>query len=306
MKSTQLKWILAVSFAALTGSTAAVQAEVWRDVVRGMTLLDYQFDANRNYLGNGWDLNAAALYNGQEYDFGFAELTLGSANAPTISNISMGYTLRGIPKAEFSWNTGGQALPYQLQFNNGFQDFTTVNGSILVDVSTDINVLGFYDTRIQISNRGSFDTDGFITETDGSLAFDVGPIDVSGNIYADALAVITQPFWIATNTENPFSKFSERATKTASLNTTIDELRARIEAGEILSDEEMATLVNSTLLAAMLEGDASNGRLFQDLALPISKDSNTTTRVMMDLPEPTTALLMFALSTLMVSRRSRR
>lgn len=305
MRSTQLKWVLAVSLAALTGSTAAVQAEVWRDVVRGMTLLDYQFDAEKNYLGKGWDLNATAVYAGQEFDFGFAELRLGSPNAPVASNISASYTLRGLPKAEFGWNTGGRALPYQLEFNNGFQDFTTVNGSILVDVSTDVNILGFYDTRIQIANRGSFDTDGFITDTDGSLAFDVGPIDISGNIYADALAVITQPFWTATNTVNPFSKFSQTATKTASLNATIDELRARIQAGEILSDEEMATLVNSTLIAAILNGDASTGQMFQDIALPFNKPSQANLRVM-EIPEPSTALLLIGLGPLALLRRPRR
>lgn len=296
----------AVILAVLTFSTSAAQAEIWRDVFIGMSLFDYRVNGQRNFLGKGWDINAAAVYAGQEFDFGFAELTLGSPLSPTVSNISVGYTTRGIPKAEFSWNTGGRALPYTLEFNNGFQDFTTIDGSILVDVSTDINVLGFYDTRIQISNRANYSTDGFVANQSGNLNFDVGPIDLSGNIYADALAAVTAPFWAAAGKENPFTKFSERATKTAELNATIDELKARIAAGEILSDEEMARLVNSTLVAAILQGESSESGLFQGLPIPFDKSAGTTTARLMVVPEPSSAFLLLGLGTLLVVRGRRR
>lgn len=306
MRSTQVR-VLAVIFAALTVFGSAAQADVWRNVALGMNLLDYNFDAQRNYLGNGWDVTATAVYSGQEYDFGFAELVLGSSASPTASNFTFGYTTRGLPKAEFSWNTGGKALPYTLEFNNGFQDFTTLNGSILVDVSTDVNILGFYDTRVQISNRAQGSTDGFLGNEDGDLSFDVGPIDLSGNIYVDALAAITQPLWSATNMENPFVKISQAATKTAAANATIDELRARIEAGEILSEEEMTTLVNSTLLSALLSGDASQGNLFQDLLTTMeTKETTVSTRAVMGVPEPATALILLGAGGLLIVRRSRR
>jgi len=133
---------------------ASVQADVWRDVLVGFEAVGYQFSGEKYILGNGWDINANAVYTGQNFDFGFADLTLGSPASPVASNFSFGYTMRGIPSANFSWNTGGRALPYTFTVNNGFQDFTTIDGSILVDVSTDVNILGFYDTRIQISNRG--------------------------------------------------------------------------------------------------------------------------------------------------------
>jgi hypothetical protein len=306
MRSIKQRCLPAVVFAVLTVSTSAVQAEVWRDVFIGLNLFDYQVNGQRNYLGKGWDINATAVYAGQEYDFGFAELTLGSPVAPTASNISVGYTTRGIPKAEFGWNTGGRALPYTLEFNNGFQDFTTIDGSVLVDVSTDVNVLGFYDTRIQISNRANYSTDGFLANQDGNLNFDVGPIDVSGNIYADALAVVTAPLWAATGTDNPFAKFSERATKTAELNATIDELKARIAAGEILSDEEMAQLVNSTLVSAILQGEPGQSNLFQGLAMAFNKPGDTSAARLMVVPEPSSAFLLFGLGALFIAKRRRR
>lgn len=300
MKSIRLARILAVSVAVFAVSGTAVQAEVWRDVVRGMNLFDYNFNGQRNYLGNGWDLSATAVYTGQQYDFGFAELSLGSG----VSRFDMGYTLRGIPKAEFSWTTGGAALPYTLSFNNGIQDFQTVSGSILIDVNTEVNVLGFYDTQIQISNRGTYGTDGFLADQEGDLAFDVGPIDVSGNIFADALAVVTQPLWAAANTPNPFTKFSQTATKTAQATATIEELRARIEAGDILTDEEMAQLVNSTLIAAILKGDAVDSDLFKSLSFP-TKESASPLRIAEIVPEPTTVLLVLGLGTLALPRRRR-
>lgn len=298
MKSIRHARILAVGAVVLAACTASVQAEVWRDVVRGMNLLDYNFDAERNYFGKGWDLSATAVYTGQQYDFGFAELSLGSG----VSRFDMGYTLRGIPKAEFSWTTGGTALPYTLSFNNGIQDFQTVSGSILIDVNTEVNMLGFYDTQIQISNRGTYGTDGFLADQEGDLAFDVGPIDVSGNVFADALAAVTQPFWTAANTENPFTKFSQTATKTAQATATVEELRARIEAGDILTDEEMAQLVNSTLVAAILKGDSVDSDLFKGLSFP-TKESASPLLVADIVPEPATALLVLGFGVLALPRR---
>lgn len=305
MRSTRFRWVLAVSFVALTASTSAVQAGMWGDVAMGMSLVDYRFDGGPNLLGRGFDIETQAIYAGQQYNFGFADLVLGSPVAPTASNISMGYTTRGLPRAEFAWNTGGTALPYTLRINNGIQDITT-DGSILIDVRTEVNVLGFYDTRVRISNRTESSTDGFLADESGNLDFDLGPIDISGNIYADALAAITQPLWLAAGTPNPFAKFSERATRTASVDATIEELRARVEAGEILSDDEMDMLINSTLLSAILGGVAGQGQLFSDFVSATEKAPTNTLRVTSVVPEPATGFLVMGLGTLLIARPRRR
>ena len=305
MKASWIKCMLAaVLFAVIVPATTA-QAGVWGDVARGFEAFGYQISGERNYLGNGWDVNLNTVYSGQNYNFGFAELTLGEGTA-VPSNISLGYSLRGIPSAQFSWNTGGVALPYTFKINNGIQDFSTLNGSVLIDVSTDINVLGFYDTKVQISNRAQYETDGFLAAATGDLNFDLGPINVSGNIYADALAAITQPFFTAAGTENPFAKFSSKAAKSAELDATIDQLRARIAAGEVLSDEEMSKLVNSTLLSAILTGDASQTQFLGELLGPSAKNSTTTEatlRLVDVVPEPTTLLLLLGPTALLMRRR---
>jgi hypothetical protein len=295
MRSANLRCAFVIGIAA--SIIPAAQADIWRDVVVGMEAAGYQFSGNKNYLGKGWTIDANALYTGQKYNFGFADLTLGSNTNSVPSNFQVSYTTRGIPSANFTWNTGGEALPYTLRVNNGLQDFTTVNGSILVDVSTDINVLGFYDTRVQISNRGDYSTDGFAATDSGSLAFDVGPIDISGNIYADVLAAITQPLWTAAGTENPFAKFSEKAARSTAL-SSLNDLRNRVNAGEILSDEDMATLVQGTVLSALFDGQQGQG-LFQGLL----SSKATTMRTMSVIPEPSSALLILGLASALVARR---
>ena len=270
MKPAQRKRLTVIAAVAVLVSTAVVQADLWRDVTRGFQLFGYQFSGERNLLGNGWTINASTTYSDRRFNLGFADLRLGTGGLAAPVNFSAGYTLRGIPSAEFSWNTGSPAQPlgYVLDLDYGFQD-TTFTGSILIDMATNINALGFYDLDLQVSNRGTYTTDGLGGSTSGTLDFDVGPISVSGNVIADALAVVTQPLFTAAGTENPFVKFSERASKVAQATATAGELRARIAAGEILSDDEMAQLVNSTIVAAMLNGEPTN-TLFNELATSYS------------------------------------
>lgn len=304
MKSGLARWTLTAMFALMVPATA-VHAGAWGDVARGFEAFGYRFSGQRNILGDGWNVNLNTVYTGQNYNFGFAQLQLGTPGVAVPSNISMGYTLRGIPSANFSWNTGGVPLPYTFTINNGFQEYTTFNGNFFADVSMDVNILGFYDTRVQISNRGLYETEGFFANDTGNLAYDIGPINISGNIYADILAAITQPFFAATNTENPFAKFSSRAVRTQSLDTTVAGLRARIEAGEVLTDEEMATLVNSALLSAIINGtNPGQSSLLKDLlpALPKDTSSDANLRVAL-VPEPASALLLMAGGALLIRRR---
>ncbi len=188
----------------------AVMAGLPNDILTGLNLLDYRFQLQKNYLGKGWDFDTAAFYSGQTFRFGLADLTLG-ATSPSSVAISTGFTTRGLPAARFSMTTS-QPLSYTLNANYGFQDLTTT-GNILIDIDTTINALGFYDLTFQLSNRGTFQTEGFAGADQGTLDFDAGPIVVSGNLYADVLAVLTQPFFTASGTENPFAKFSQKAVR---------------------------------------------------------------------------------------------
>jgi len=299
MNPMQLKRLMTMAAVTVLASATVVQADLWKDVTRGFELFGYQISGERNLLGNGWTINANTVYSDRRFNLGFADLRLGTGGLPAPVNFSAGYTLRGIPSAQFTWNTGSPAQPlgYVLDLNSGLQD-TTFTGSILIDMATNINALGFYDLSLQVSNRGTYRTDGLGGTTTGTLDFDVGPIDVSGSVFADALAAVTQPFFAATGTENPFVKFSERASKVAEATTTASQLRARIAAGEILSDQEMTQLVNNTVVAAMLNGEPTD-KLLGDLMAPYSLQASDSvafypmaTAEGQSAPEPASAALM--------------
>ncbi|GMV97394.1 MAG: hypothetical protein AMXMBFR83_17520 [Phycisphaerae bacterium] len=275
------------------------RAELYKDVARGLALLDFQFSGERNLLGDGITVNTSAFYNNRTFDFGVAQLTLtGQLSA------SAGFTRRGIPGANFSLNTGGGNLNYTFTVNNGLQDLTAT-GTALVNVRANVNALGFYDKQIQISNRGTFTTDGVLLDEGGTLAFDVGPINQSGNLYADLLARLTQPLFEAAGTENFFAKLSDQATKVVEATKNIDFLRARAAAGEPLTEAELTTLVNNTILAAVLGGEPSPDLFARILAGDgVTMTSETPGTAYQAVPEP---VLMTPLALLLLSlRRIRR
>lgn len=283
---------------ALAAGVESARAELYRDVARGLALLDFQFAGERNVLGDGITVNAGASYNNRTFDFGLAQLNLtGSVS------MSAGFTRRGLPGANFSLNSSG--LSYDFIINNGIQDMTA-SGQAVVDVSANINALGFYDKVIQISNRGTFDTDGSVGDNSGTLDFDVGPINVSGNLYADLLAAVTQPIFDAAGAENPFAKLSEQATKLVDATKSIDFLRAKAATGETLSEAEMAMLVNNTIIAAVLGGEPSEELLAQVLASQELGPTSATLTGPVTVPEPFILTpLTLAGAALLVQRRRR-
>jgi len=304
VKSKRSKIMLAaVVFAALF-SVQTAQAKIWKNVVNGLTLFDTNFSAERNFLGDGWTINTRAFYNNREFDMGFADLTLNGGVLGTA-----GFTQRGIPAAQFKLNTGGTPLSYSFNFNNGIQDILA-QGQVLIDIDTDINAWGFYDQTFQISNRGSFDADGLGVQDDGTVDFDVGPIVVSGNIYMDILGALTNPFWQAIGTDNPFGKISDRASKAAQYAKISEILQSRLTAGEQLSDQEVATMVNNSILAAML-GRQPSDDLFNDLMVPeglfdqsdLLAGNSPPEPKFNSVPEPTTLLMLLPALVLLRPRR---
>lgn len=285
----------------LSMSAATVHANPWGEVARGFEAFGYQFNGQRNIFGDGWDINMTAVYpNQRDFNFGVADLKIG----PGISNIKMGYTLLGGPQAHFSWDTGGMALPYTFKINNGIQDYTAT-GNLAANVSTNINLLGFYDMQVQISNRGTWQTNGFTDNSNGPISSDIGPINISGNIYADLLAAVTQPFFAATNTENPFAKFSSRAARLTEVYDSIEEMNARVEAGGILTDAEMSQLADNILAVALLGGDSNLDGMLNSLTQASEQNAIGLKPATAPVPEPTALLLSTTVGGILLTIRKR-
>ncbi len=295
----RMRCVIGLSAVVALSCAVPAKANFLGSVARGLSLFDFQFAGERNVLGDGYNVNAVASYNNRTFDFGPAELTLSGA-----VRLSGGYTTRGLPRFNFAATTLGTPLSYTLDFNNGIQEYTAT-GSVLVNIDTKINALGFYDQTFQISNRGTADISGFLLVDEESLDSDIGPIVISGNIYVDAIAALTEPFFTATGTTNPFVKITGKATKTAELNKTADDLRARLAAGESLSGDEMGVLVNNTIMAALLGGQPS-GNLFDGLLVPdgLLSENGTPAYDVTLLPEPSTLILLLGGAVTLLRRRT--
>lgn len=304
--STRGKMIVAMLGCVVLVSAPAANADMKKILRIGLNQLDYSMGFSKNHLGKGYNFTAAAPYVGQNYDFGIGDLTLGATSSSTV-RLGAGYTTRGIPEANFSLATSSNPLSYTFTLDPGFENLTAT-GTVAININTKINALGFYDQTFQISNRGTYTAAGWLGDKDGSLDFDAGPIVVSGNVFTDAAAAITEPFFDSVGTVNPFAKLSSRSAKVAGLDASIEALNAKLAAGETLTSAETNTLVNNTILAALL-GETPSGHLFDSYMLPedlISQVSLVGPAAMVT-PEPSClALLMVGLLALRPGRRPRR
>ena len=216
----------------------------------------------RNTIGDGWTAFTTRRLTDWEIYGGAA----GFEFSPINSNVSLDTSLQvrksPIPTARLRVATDvtgtDQAAPlaYNFWINTGLQD-VRLEGTGSLEIQADINALGFYDIDAFISNRGTLEFDGFIYTDESTADFDVGPISLSGNIYADALAAVTAPFFSSTSTANPLAVFSGRAKLQDQIKRR-DELVARLDAGQPLTDDEMSEILTTSLLETVFGGAGSD------------------------------------------------
>jgi hypothetical protein len=261
------------------------------------------------------------FYNNTNFDFGFADLTLGygPSGVGDTFNVRAKYTKRVIPTVHLSMSTGNRPLDYRFKTHVGLEDVDVV-GSLLMNVDMRVNKYGFYEVSGQISNRASVDTFGALGEKSDLtvLDYDVGPFSFSGNICVDAMAALTEPFFNAFGAENPFQQFQKGIGGLASLTTGVEDLVAKMASGQLLGDNELAQLINNSVLSSALGKQELSSKLFEGLLLPedfLQPCSQCTGRDLdsrlsgMLVPEPGMLLLLTGLGTgfLAFSRkRSRR
>jgi len=217
----------------------------------------------RNAIGDGWTAFTTRRLTDWEIYGGVAGFEFSPVNNQAVSLDTVLEVRKSlIPTARLRVATDatgtGQAAPlaYNFWVNTGLQD-VRLEGTGSLEIQADINALGFYDVDAFISNRGILEFDGFIYADESTADFDVGPISLSGNIYADALAAITAPFFSSTSTANPLAVFSGRAKLQDQIKRR-DELVARLDAGQPLTDDEMSEILTTSLLETVFGGGGSD------------------------------------------------
>lgn len=112
-------------------------------------------------------------------DLGVYELELSGASQGTF-----GFTKRGMLIGNATFQTNN--VNYALRGKTGAQDFV-LTGTGQVSSAFEINQLGFYTVNFDFSNTNSqLEVDGLLVDGENDTDFDIGPINVEGNIFVDA------------------------------------------------------------------------------------------------------------------------
>lgn len=186
--------------------------------------------------------------------------TLTNSVQPVGLHTRLGYTTTLIPEVFVQQRTVQRSVDvlsgtsevtvapinYNITVNTGIQDFT-VDGNIFMDTRGRINALGFYDLRMRVTNNGTYNADGVLITDEQNLDFDVGPINVSGNIVADVAAGVLQQVGRTLDAVPP-----RVASGAAQKDKTLEDVLAKVNAGETLTPDEVTVLVRESLVNAVL------------------------------------------------------
>jgi PEP-CTERM motif len=280
------------------------------NVVEALRFSGFVVDRNRSDVSNSSIAVAGQNFRGNTVDLGDFNLTL---NGPVSAMIETGG--RRIPTLDLTLSTGllnvnpnqvatvgaAQPLSYTLAFDSG-TNTTDIVGNMLFDARFSVNAFGSYDLKAQFSNRETTLVDGRFDEASGSnFDVDLGPIDIEGNLVADLLATITDPFFQASGFENVFALFSGRTFREQESESLIAGLLAKVDAGKAITEDELSAVTAMSVVASVL-GDAFPDIAFlADASLPDGGGDASASAV----PEPATLMLALAGAGLAFRRRRR-
>ncbi len=270
------------------------QAGLFEDAVRGLEYSGFQFYGRNNPLSDGAEFALNRNFQGETLDFGASELTL---TGPIGFNFSTGG--RDLPVLDFSLSTNDQAFQYVFETSSGAQDYL-VEGNFLLDATGSINTFGFYDLRLQLSSRQDVFLDGrYVDGTEEQLDYDIGPIDIHGNIFADLLARAFDPLFTLLGIENVFDSFSGRSQREDLMQFLASDAQTTLNAEEDVAADEVARLLGLSDVFGKL-GDEVPDLSFLDQALAKGQVAFAP------VPEPGVMLFLLGPAVYVVGRRRRR
>ena len=279
--------ILLSTLAMMLSVAVPAQGQVFKEIAIGLAEAGFNFQGDRNFLSGGADLTVSRTFNNETLDFGATELTL--QGTPRFQLSTGG---RGLEVLDISLNTAGNPLNYTLVTDTGSQ-LTTINGSFLLDATASINSFGFYDLDLNVSSRQTINQDGRFGVELTDEDFDIGPIDLRGNIFADLLASATDPIFDAMGVDNIFAQFSGAAQFEAKVSAQADRARAKAAAGQPLTSKEIAQLASISAMGAAMGLQVPDLSFIDDAVIEQSfEDDGAAPRSANAIPEPATLMLL--------------
>ncbi len=239
----------------------------WVTAARGLQFAGWapptgEIGYRQHIVGDGWNFQTTRVLNDWELDSGVAGFEFTGLGQQVRLDTELSVRRAVIPTAKFRIATdqGGTDNPFPIAYRfwawTGAENIE-IEGQGALEAELDINALGFYEIDAFITNRGTFDIDGVLYDDNGSLDYDLGPVSLSGNVFVDLLAAVTAPLFANAGTTNPLAVFSGRA-KLQNQIKERDELLARLEAGEVLTDAEMSRIINTSVLESVFAGQGSD------------------------------------------------
>ncbi len=285
----------------VTLMAATVHADIFRDIAFGLGYANFNIEGKHNRLSGGNDFLINTNFAGNPLDFGIADLTL---QGPVSLGLSTGG--RGIPELEFSVRTAldpqSQAVPlnYLLNVDAGGQA-SQIGGTLFMDGNFKMNGFGFYDLKLMYSSRQTVLRSGRFADDTQNFDGDVGPINISGNIVADLLAALTDPFFQSTNTVNIFDAFSGRAQLEKLIQGSNDTALAQIASANGL-------VANAIPVSATVTGVDGSNPSVSGRFLTSTGPSNTGTPALAHVvPEPAVlVMLLLGMPVVILGSRRRR
>ncbi len=276
----------------------AARGDFGGDLLTGLDFAGFQFNGQQNPLSNGLGLSAAQNFQNTLLDFGASELTL---TGPVALSVTTGN--RGFRTFDFNFIAGNDANPLLYSFVSDVGGTAVrIDGSSVVDASGSINQFGWYDMTLDVSSRQTYSSTGRFANSDGdNIDYDIGPVRVRGNIFADLLASLTDPLFEAAGAENFFGSFSGRTIEANALTSTVSGTRAKAAAGKFLSANEISMLVHMAAQPQAVPGPS----FFIDADSNPFAGRSDESSARNAIPEPATLALLLAPAALLRRRNLR-
>jgi len=146
----------------------------------------------RNFLGDGY---------GYEFTRTFGNDSYGNPSQVQIPGLTASYqgaihnryliNRRFIPQLRIQSDTQNAPLQYNITSSPGAESWT-FQGSLTANTTGTVDLLGNYSLQVAATNTGTARLDGVAITDKRPTDFDVGPVNINGNIYVDLASNLLQ------------------------------------------------------------------------------------------------------------------